>query len=335
MKGKVIYIYRKTDARYKSIEGLFRHLQSIISEKISTFNIILNYSGGGLKTICSNLRQFKKEKNTVYHITGDVHYMALVTGKKSVLTVHDVYSIVKGPFFKRFYLRLFWFWLPALFVKRITVISEFTRLELQKIIPLAKHKITVINNPVGAKFQYHEKSFDNGLPRILLLGTKPNKNLERVFRALSDIHCEIVLIGKLTDSQLMLANGLNLNLTTKFDLSDDEVAEAYRECDILCFASTYEGFGMPIIEAQATGRPVITSNIGAMKEIASDSAYFVNPFDENSIKNGIKSLIEDAELRNEIILKGLNNVERFRAEHIAQRYMDIYESLLYPDKMVN
>ncbi|WP_299099038.1 glycosyltransferase family 1 protein [uncultured Winogradskyella sp.] len=328
MKSTITYIFRKPDPKYKSIEGVFTNILKLVSEKTKTSLLNLNESGGGLKTLWSNVTSFKKDKTSIYHITGDVHYMALATGKKTVLTIHDVQSILKGSFFKQLYLKTFWFWLPALFVNRITVISNFTKLELEKVIPFAKKKIKVVHNPVNELFSCTNYIFNNKKPRILLLGTKPNKNLENVFQALSTIACEIVLIGKMTKEQENLAIALDVKINSVFDLNIDEVIEAYKACDILCFASTYEGFGMPIIEAQAMGRPVITSNLGAMKEISANTAYLVNPYSIENIRSGIVEVIENSELRESLILKGLQNVKRFKSEEISKDYMAIYHEVM-------
>lgn len=323
----ISYIFRKPDPKYKSIEGLFNHLEEIIGLRVKTKKIILKFAGGSLSTIWNNLRSFKKEKNEVYHITGDIHYMALVTGRNSVLTIHDVHSIIRGSFFRKIYLKLFWFWLPALIVKRITVISHFSKAELEKVIPFAKHKVRVVYNPVNERFNFSQYHFNQTKPRVLLLGTKPNKNLERVLKALNGISCEVVIIGKLTLIQKNLINTYDIECFSKFDLSLDEIIEEYKNCDMMCFASIYEGFGMPIIEAQAIGRPVITSNFGAMKEVAEDSALLVDPFCVEEIKNGILELIENKKLRNNMVDKGLSNVRRFKANEIAEDYIEVYQEI--------
>jgi glycosyltransferase involved in cell wall biosynthesis len=254
--------------------------------------------------------------------------MSLVTGKNSVLTVHDVKSIVKGSVLKQFYMTLFWFWLPALFVKRITVISEFTRVELEKLVPFSKRKIRVVYNPVSELFQRSEYHFNKTKPRILLLGTKPNKNVYRVLESLKDIHCAITLIGQPTMRQQEFIEDLKLDLVSKFNLSNTQIVAEYEACDIVCFASTYEGFGMPIIEAQAVGRPVVTSNFGAMKEIAGDAAVLVDPYDIDSIRAGILGVITNANLRDNLILKGSQNIKRFSAEAIAEAYLAVYNELI-------
>lgn len=84
---------------------------------------------------------------------------------------------------------------------------------------------------------------------------------------------------------------------------------------------------MPIIEGQATGRVVLTSDIAPMNEIAGEAAWFVNPYDVESIRNGFIKLINDAELRKELISKGKENVKRFAVEKIAADYLNLYREV--------
>lgn len=327
MKENIIYIFRKPDPKYNSIEGVFETLSKLIGSFSQTSAKTLKYSGGSLHVIWKNLKDFHTNRSAIYHITGDIHYMAIVTGRKSVLTIHDVHSIVRGSFIKKLYMKLFWFWLPAMFVKKITVISDFTKREVASLIPFATQKVTVIRNPVNTIFSYSSYVFSKSQPRILLLGTKPNKNLERVLESLRDIPCKILLIGKPTEAQQRLAEAIGLDFESKFNLTIEQVVAEYQACDMLCFASTYEGFGMPVIEAQSVGRPVITSNFGAMAEVAADSAYLVNPYEVTSIRKGIKAVIADVALREALVQKGLINVRRFDQDVIAKAYLDIYEEL--------
>ena len=97
---------------------------------------------------------------------------------------------------------------------------------------------------------------------------------------------------------------------------------------MLSFVSTYEGFGLPIIEAQACGRVVLTSNIASMPEIAKDGALLVTPMDVNDIKNGFNQLINNSKLRDELISKGLENVKRFEPKKIANQYKNLYNSII-------
>jgi glycosyltransferase involved in cell wall biosynthesis len=96
---------------------------------------------------------------------------------------------------------------------------------------------------------------------------------------------------------------------------------------MVVFASLYEGFGLPILEAQAVGRPVITSNFGAMREAAGDGALFVDPYSVQEIRAAILRIKNEPALREELVRKGRENVERFRADAIALKYAEIYRAV--------
>lgn len=333
MNSKVNYFFRKSRLGANSIEELFSSIIKATQKSIEVEKIMLPNSGAGLLTILSNLKYALKFRRQLVHITGDVHYLAIVTGKKTVLTIHDVQSILKGNVLKQLYLKLFWFWLPSLFVSKITVISEFSKMELLKIIPWAKKKVIVVHNPVNAKileqsnFVVDSQNPVNGMFKILLLGTKENKNLYRTIDALSVLPCELIIIGALNEKQKEKLEEAKLSYQNPVNIPFQEVINWYKQCDIVCFASTYEGFGMPIIEAQALGKPIVTSNIAAMPEIALDSAVLVNPLDVQSIRDGISSLLFDEKFRKEKIQMGYQNIKRFEMKEISKQYLKIYEDL--------
>lgn len=328
MKEKITYIFRKPNTKYYSIESLFHNISNRVANHYKIDILKLEFSGGDFKSLWLNLKNFKREDNNIYHITGDVHYMAMVTGKKSVLTIHDIKSALQGNFFKKFFIRLLWFWLPALLVKRITVISNFTKNELKSIIPFAKSKIHVIHNSVNSNFKFDPYLFRSEKPHILFMGTKSNKNLERSFEAIKDMSCKAIIIGKLNEAQINLLDQLKLDYENKFNLTFEEIVSCYKHCDLVCFASTYEGFGMPIIEAQVTGRPVITSDFGAMKEVSNNSALEVNPYDVESIKQGVLKICNDGPFRTQLITNGLENIKRFQPDYIANQYIELYKEIL-------
>jgi glycosyltransferase involved in cell wall biosynthesis len=113
------------------------------------------------------------------------------------------------------------------------------------------------------------------------------------------------------------------------DLTDRDLLIAYQESDIVTFCSVYEGFGMPIIEANAIGRPVLTSNISPLIEVAGDAACFVNPDDANSIRDGLERIINNETWREELIRRGLANAQRFRADTIARMHASVYKTILH------
>lgn len=327
MQYIISYIFRKKQSGYNSIENLFSNIQSSVSKNYNTNSLNLNYKGASPIIVLKNWLSFTNTKNSIYHITGDVHYMALVTGKNTVLTIHDIGSALNGNLFKQLIVKIFWFWLPALFVKRITVISKFTKHELEKIIPFSKSKIEVIPNPIGEGFKFSPYEFNTKRPVVLCIGTKANKNLERIIEAINNLDCKLLIIGYLTSSQLKLLKSYNIKYSNVFNLTQEEIIKAYQDSDMLCFPSTYEGFGMPIIEAQATGRPVITSNFGAMLEVAKDSACLVDSYNTNEIRKAIQKIISDDSYRNDLIKKGLNNIQRFQLKAIVNQYITIYREL--------
>jgi glycosyltransferase involved in cell wall biosynthesis len=96
---------------------------------------------------------------------------------------------------------------------------------------------------------------------------------------------------------------------------------------MVVFASLYEGFGLPILEAQAIGRPVITSNFGAMREAAGDGALLVDPYSVDEIRAAILRIKNEPALREELVCKGRENAERFRAPVVAARYAELYRQI--------
>jgi len=324
---KVTFFFRKRLLGFNSIEGLFYNISDVVKDHIQTVNVELPSSAFSIKGVFQNLKFTKKYKGEINHITGHVNYLAIVTRKRTVLTIHDVKSSFYGNFFHQILIKILLFWLPAFFVKRITVISKFSKKELLAIIPFAKSKIKVIYNPVSPLFQPKGFTFNSQCPTILCIGTKANKNLERVFESLREITCRLHIIGQLSDEQLRLLQEYHINYINSVNLSQKEIVESYENCDLLCFPSTYEGFGMPIIEAQAVGRPVITSNVGAMLEVANDSACLVDPYEINAIKKGVEKIIFEEDYRQILIEKGFENVKRFQLDTIVKQYINIYKEI--------
>lgn len=307
-----------------SIEMVFANLDAKLAGHKNRY---IPHVGASPKAIIGNLIFAYKNKTEINHITGDIQYIALTTGSNTILTVHDVQSAIYGPWYKRFVLKLLWFWLPALIVKKITVISEFTKKELSRIVPFAKKKIEVIPNAFNPRIGFVEKCIDKHCPVILHIGTNSNKNLERVIQALEGMNCKLVIVGKLSAGQQALLKQASFAYTNCFDIDYSQIVKLYQECDIVSFPSTYEGFGVPILEANAAGRPVLVGDIPVLHEVGANAALFVNPYDVSNIKQGFRSLIDDDDLRMTLIRNGRSNIQRFSPEVIAEKYNELYRSL--------
>ncbi len=119
-----------------------------------------------------------------------------------------------------------------------------------------------------------------------------------------------------------------INFTNTFDLGDKEIRQEYENADIVAFCSTMEGFGLPIIEAQAMGKPVITSNIEPMIGTSGGAAVLVDPLDIASIREGMKAMIADHDLRADLIERGQANAARFSADKVAAQYEQLYDEML-------
>jgi glycosyltransferase involved in cell wall biosynthesis len=138
-----------------------------------------------------------------------------------------------------------------------------------------------------------------------------------------------LIVGKVSDSLKALIQENNINAECiERRLTDEEILEQYQQCDTLSLVSTLEGFGMPIVEANAVGRVVITSNTTSMPEIANDAAVLVDPFDVANIREGFLKIIQHPILREELINNGLKNHLRFQPKQLAEQYAAIYENVL-------
>ncbi len=222
-----------------------------------------------------------------------------------------------------------WYRFPARRVAAISVISEFTRKEVLHYTRCAPEMVRVIHCAVPDGFAPCPKPFNAERPTLLQVGTaEHNKNLCRVAEAIRGIPCRLDIIGRLTERQRQALEQNSISYTEQWGLSDHEILQRYRDCDMVVFASTYEGFGMPIVEGNATGRPVVTSNTCSMPEVAGPAACLVDPFDCSSIRQGILRVINDSDYRNHLIAQGFENVKRFRADTIAAQYAALYREVL-------
>ena len=328
---RVVHFQRKpVSVMYFSIENYF----DAVRKEMETMDFevevaVCSHISQGLLPRLKNVLEARKRQKDINHITGDVHYLNLLFDtRKTILTIHDCIFLKHPNKLARAVLKLFWLTLPARKSAYITCVSEATKKELLGHITFPSEKVLVIPTVVNEKlFHFSDKSFNKESPSILFIGTTPNKNMELTAKALKGISCTLEIIGKLSEAQKVVLVENKISYRNEVAISNERMVEKYQECDFLLFPSTYEGFGMPILEAQLTGRVVVTSNCSSIPEVAGDSACLVNPFEIESIRNGVIRIIQDKNYRTELIEKGKENVKRYSTKQVAKQYAELYQNV--------
>jgi len=327
-KLKVIFFYRALGTGY-SIERVFESIQKAMSNQIETRVVRVKFYGTNPFKVIWNAVTSAFFQGDINHITGDVHYLTLFMHKKrTILTIHDCGALISMRGWKRILLSFLWYFLAIRRSGIITVISESSKKELLNYVDCNRNQINVVYDCVSEDFRSVPKDFNSERPLILHVGTKKNKNLNRVAEALRGIVCHLRIIGNLSLDQKAILDENGIYYTVVSNISDDELVLEYQNCDMLSFVSTYEGFGLPIVEAQATGRPVVTSNISSMPEVSGEAACLVNPYDIDDIREGILQVIQNKDYRDKLIELGYRNVERFHPNRISKQYVALYKELL-------
>jgi glycosyltransferase involved in cell wall biosynthesis len=203
-------------------------------------------------------------------------------------------------------------------------VSEETKKNINVHLNFAADRLIVIENCYSPLFQRTPKAFDAACPTILQVGTKSYKNVIRLVRALKGVHCRLVLVGKIDNELADELVSAEVDYVNHVNLSHEALVRKYVACDMVTFASIGEGFGVPIIEAQAVGRPLVTSDVSPLREVAGPVACLVDPLSEEAIRAGICRVIEDATFRADLVAKGLVNAQRFSAASISERYLAVY-----------
>lgn len=288
----------------------------------------MKWPSRGVLRRLANMWDAGRHRAAVNHVVGDVHYLVMaLPRKRTLLTIHDCGSLERLQGWRRLVVKWFWYSLPVRRAALITVVSNSTRLELLSYVRCNIQKVRVIPNCVGSEFVPNTKVFNADCPIFLQIGTGENKNLARVTAALAGISCRLNIVGKLTSQQLADLKQNGISYSNRHNCSSSEIVQAYQECDAVVFVSTYEGFGLPILEANATGRPVITSQASAMPEVGGTAACLVDPFDISSIRNGILKIVQDNNYRESLVQAGFENAKRFSPQIIASRYAELYLEL--------
>ena len=330
---KITYIFL-TPSKERSIERVFIPIMLQMEKKghETKSSFTWNMRFWPLTLLVNVIRYaLKSHFEGIYHITGDVQYVAcFMNPYNTILTIHDCVMLhnTAAPVWLKKMIHKYWYEKPLRKLKYIVCISETTRQDLIAFFPWIADKLIVVPNPVGEEFHYTPKILNEKCPQILHVGTRSNKNLERVIEALAGIKCQLNIIGKLSDVQQILLKKHAINYKNSFHVSDNEIVSAYQSADIISFPSLFEGFGMPIIEGQTIGRPVLTSDREPMKSVAGKNACIVNPESVESIRQGFLRLLYDAKYREKVTLDGQINAKMYNISNVLFGYESIYKQIL-------
>jgi glycosyltransferase involved in cell wall biosynthesis len=327
----ITYVFRKKSATVFSIEKLFDQLFLHLRESGEDIGRIeLPRISTGLLSVLRNVWFVARQRNKgILHITGDVHYAALLCPfSQMIVTVHDCVVLQRGAGIKGAIMRLLWFSLPLRMASAVTVISERTKCEVLETVAIPEKKITVIPNFIDPGFEFTERPFRGDAPRILHVGTTPNKNLPNVVAALRGISCVLVIVGRVPSSVVRDLEEAGVAYETHIGIDHSAMRNLYVGADIVSFPSFYEGFGMPILEGQAVGRPVLSSNLEPMRGVAGvGGALLVDPHSVEAIRAGFLALLGGEQLRARLIAAGRENCKRFTLDAVAARYRALYREI--------
>ena len=280
-------------------------------------------------------------------VHGPVFIGPLLSPCPVVVTIHDLSFIHFSNLFRpanRLYLTVLTR-LSARRARRLIAVSAHTAAESARLLGVPPERIDVVHHGVDPSF--HPLPADEvttfrrrqGLPArfVLFVGTlEPRKNLVRLVEAFARIRDgRVVLVlaggrGWLYDELFARVEALGLSDEVIFPgyVMNEELTLWYNAATVLAYPSVYEGFGLPVLEAQACGTPVLTSNLSSLPEATGDAAVMVDPYDVEALAEGLNRLLTDELLRRELHERGLAHAGRFTWSRTAQETAGVYRRAL-------
>ncbi|HEY8550907.1 MAG TPA: glycosyltransferase family 1 protein [Vicinamibacterales bacterium] len=269
----------------------------------------------------------------------------------SVVTIHDCIHLMFPQYLPNrlapLYARVFMWW-AAHHSARVLTVSSASKHDILRFFRIPEDKISVIYNAIDERFrtpppdeEVHRirERFQLYEPFVLYAGNvKPHKNLERLIEAFHQLHVngfddlKLLIIGNDISKYATLRRAIhahNLHKYVRFlgFVPDQTLAILYRLASVFVFPSLYEGFGLPPLEAMASGTPVVTSNVSSLPEVVGSAAVLVDPTDPAAIAEGIAHVLYDPQLRDELRRRGLERAAQFSWETAAREVHAIYEAI--------
>ena len=298
-------------------------------------------------------QDLRRERADLFH---SPHYvLSPFTPCKSVVTIHDCIHLRFPQYLPNqrlgyAYAKSF-LWLATHRSNRILTVSEASKRDILEYFNVPPHKIDVIYNGIDERFgnppadedvvRVRER-YQLDDPFILYAGNiKPHKNLGRLIEAFHVLRAsgsefesvKLVIIGDEIAKYAALRHAVHrhkLHKHVRFFgfVPARTLAILYRLAAVFVFPSLYEGFGLPPLEAMASGTPVITSNVSSLPEVVGDAAVLIDPLQPEAIADALRRVLSDAGLRADLRLRGLERARHFSWEHSARRVREIYDEVL-------
>lgn len=231
-------------------------------------------------------------------------------------------------------------------VSKITTVSEFVKADIVKHLNIQASKIEVAHNGWRSEFKPATKEikeniqdkFSNGKAYFLYYGAiHPRKNIVNLIDAFELYKAEtgsnfcLLLVGRMAWHTTEVTDKLQ-NSKYKKDIIhigyvENDLYNIVASAEAVVYVSYFEGFGLPVIEAMASGVPVITSNVSSLPEVAGDAALIVDPYNVSKIAKEMKSITEDLDLKNQLVTKGLKRATEFNWDQTATKIYSILRQL--------
>ena len=326
----VSLLQRRSFAGQFSIEGIAAHLaRDLRAAGVDARLHVAPVHSRGLGPRLAIARFARAHQGDVTHITGDITFAApALRAARTVVTFHDCEPLewMRGP--RREVLRRFWYDAPARHAAAVTADLAHTKARLLVHVPgLEPDKVHVVPNAVAPVFRPRPQPPREGPPVVLQVGTKHNKNVPRLLAALEGLDVVLHIVGPVDAALGADLARRRIRHRVFQDLTETALAECYAAANVVAFASLAEGFGMPVIEAQAMGRPVVTSRTTSLPEVAGAGAHFVDPQDVGDIRAALVRVLGDACWRARLVEAGFANARRFTRERVVALYGALYRDL--------
>lgn len=323
------------DARWEGTHGIGRYTHEVLSRLKNTERLYTGPAPLSLQNLFWLPYQLHKLKQRyrVYYNPG--FNPVLLSPIPFVLTIHDLIHLdfpgKFGAFKKLYYEKLTKPSVKQAF--KIITVSEYSKKSILEWANIPENNIVVVGSGISPYFSKEGARYQPGYPYLLHTGnTKAHKNTVRMIEAFAtakiDTALRLILTGTPTQEHNSLIAKYKLDNRVIFSgpLSNEKLAEYYRGAHAFLFPSLLEGFGLPVIEAMTSGIPTLTSNITSLPEVAGDAAILVDPYQIESIAEGIEKITTDTDLRNNLVSKGFERVKLFSWNKTADKVQQVLNS---------